>query len=218
MGCSFLICSRTVVQFPILSSNVVSHRLSHSMNLPGMHFQVYTTTQGYSGTVITAAPLSYQTLGSIMVFLSSAARPSVALLVLILAPISTFSFPLPPDNLTLAEQIFPPAIIYRSLRDADRSDDTVTAPSQPPFPYFRRTFLFGTSQPSSRLAQQLNVTIITPYKDSERFIGAAWWGMGVLALILILVTGLLAGLTLGVMSVDLTRLRVWNRTGNRERR
>ena len=51
-----------------------------------------------------------------------------------------------------------------------------------------------------------------------RLTGPAWFAAGVLAILLILLTGLLAGLTLGVMSVDMTRLRVWTRTGSEERR
>lgn len=58
------------------------------------------------------------------------------------------------------------------------------------------------------------VPCITPTK----FRGAIWWGMGTLAIVIILFTGLLAGLTLGVMGIDSTRLRVWTNTGSAERR
>ena len=51
-----------------------------------------------------------------------------------------------------------------------------------------------------------------------RLTGPAWFAAGLLAIVLILLTGLLAGLTMGVMSVDMTRLRVWTRTGSKERR
>lgn len=38
------------------------------------------------------------------------------------------------------------------------------------------------------------------------------------AIVLVLLTGILAGLTLAVMSVDVTRLRVWVRTGGEKQR
>ena len=45
------------------------------------------------------------------------------------------------------------------------------------------------------------------------------WGMGCLfAVVLVLLTGALAGLTLAVMSVDVTRLRVWHNTGGERQR
>ena len=56
-----------------------------------------------------------------------------------------------------------------------------------------------------------------PPTGPTRFHGAAWYGFAALALLLILMTGLLAGLTLAVMSVDMTRLRVWTRTGGPKR-
>lgn len=54
--------------------------------------------------------------------------------------------------------------------------------------------------------------------EPVRLTGSAWFAAGLLAIVLILLTGLLAGLTMGVMSVDMTRLRVWTRTGSEERR
>ena len=62
------------------------------------------------------------------------------------------------------------------------------------------------------------VTKSLPCTAPVIFEGALWWGMGTLAIIIILSTGLLAGLTLGVMSIDSTRLRVWSNTGAPERR
>ncbi|KAL9123245.1 MAG: hypothetical protein Q9187_000190 [Circinaria calcarea] len=62
------------------------------------------------------------------------------------------------------------------------------------------------------------VTKSLPCTVPVKFEGALWWGMGTLAIIIILLTGLLAGLTLGVMSIDSTRLRVWSNTGAPERR
>ena len=48
--------------------------------------------------------------------------------------------------------------------------------------------------------------------------GILWWVMGVVALALIVLYGLLAFVMWGVMSVDLPRLMVWNRTGDERRR
>ncbi|MCJ1404201.1 hypothetical protein MMC11_007426 [Xylographa trunciseda] len=60
-------------------------------------------------------------------------------------------------------------------------------------------------------------TFRNPPTGPARFHGAAWYGFAALALLLILMTGLLAGLTLAVMSVDMTRLRVWTKTGSLKR-
>lgn len=67
---------------------------------------------------------------------------------------------------------------------------------------------------SANQAAANSVPCIAPTK----FKGAMWWGMGTLAILIILFTGLLAGLTLGVMGIDSTRLRVWTNTGSSERR
>lgn len=48
--------------------------------------------------------------------------------------------------------------------------------------------------------------------------GKWWWVMGSVALILIALYGLLAFVLWGIMSVDLPRLMVWNRTGDEQRR
>lgn len=48
--------------------------------------------------------------------------------------------------------------------------------------------------------------------------GKWWWAMGFFTLILVLLYGLLASVTWGMMSVDLPRLMVWNRTGDERRR
>ena len=61
-------------------------------------------------------------------------------------------------------------------------------------------------------------TTAPPQTGPARLQGAAWVAGGLLATGLILLIVLLAGLTSGVMSVDMTRLRVWTRTGNLERR
>lgn len=43
--------------------------------------------------------------------------------------------------------------------------------------------------------------------------GGKWWAMLFVAIVLIALTGLFAGLTLAVMSVDLARLKVWTEIG-----
>ena len=48
--------------------------------------------------------------------------------------------------------------------------------------------------------------------------GKLWWIMGSVAVILIALYGLLAFVLWGIMSVDLPRLTVWNRTGDERRR
>ena len=53
---------------------------------------------------------------------------------------------------------------------------------------------------------------------TKEYIGASWWLGLFLALVLILLTGLLAGLTLAVMSVDLAKLKMLTRTGTAKRR
>ena len=48
--------------------------------------------------------------------------------------------------------------------------------------------------------------------------GKLWWTMGSIALLLLALYGLLAFVMWGIMSVDLARLMIWNRTGNERRR
>lgn len=43
--------------------------------------------------------------------------------------------------------------------------------------------------------------------------GGMWWGYLFVTIVLVALTGLLAGLTLAVMSVDLARLKVWTEVG-----
>lgn len=52
----------------------------------------------------------------------------------------------------------------------------------------------------------------------EQYSSWAWGLEIVLVILLILLTGILAGLTLAVMSVDVTRLRVWMNTGGEKQR
>lgn len=53
---------------------------------------------------------------------------------------------------------------------------------------------------------------------TKEYRGASWWLGLFLALVLIALTGLLAGLTLAVMSVDLAKLKMLTRTGTVKRR
>ena len=121
-----------------------------------------------------------------------------------------FSFPLPPGNVSLASAIFPPAVIFprNSATHGER------------LPFNGRGEIVPEPRPphlDPAIPSDLNTKNKTN-PNPRRFTGAEWWGMGVLAIVLIILTGLLAGLTLGVMSVDLTRLRVWSNTGSEDRR
>lgn len=55
-------------------------------------------------------------------------------------------------------------------------------------------------------------------KSPALWIGTMWWGMGTLACFLIVTYGVLAFVMWGIMTVDLPRLIVWNRTGDEQRR
>ena len=48
--------------------------------------------------------------------------------------------------------------------------------------------------------------------------GGTWWALAFCALLLIILTGFLAGLSLAVMSIDLLRLKVWTRAGSLKQR
>ena len=84
--------------------------------------------------------------------------------------------------------------------------------------YFKPSSLHKRSLwPDQRFVQERAVT--SPSCHASRILtGGEWWAMGVGAVVIILLTGLLAGLTLGVMSMDTLRLKVWTRTGSKERR
>ncbi len=56
-----------------------------------------------------------------------------------------------------------------------------------------------------------------PYQ-MEPYGGWRWGFHCLFAILLVLLTGILAGLTLAVMSVDVTRLRVWMNTGGEKQR
>lgn len=112
--------------------------------------------------------------------------------------IITTSYPLPLGNVTLVHQAwFSPSIYQKAM----------VVPG-----VGHRTHVVHRRNPS---------TILQPTREAHagprRFTGAEWWAAAVLAFCLILLTGLLAGLTLGVMSVDMTMLRVWMKTGSNQR-
>ena len=48
--------------------------------------------------------------------------------------------------------------------------------------------------------------------------GRVWWGMVTLVCILIGLYSVLAFVMWGIMTIDLARLMVWNRTGDKKRR
>ena len=55
-------------------------------------------------------------------------------------------------------------------------------------------------------------------RNSSLWTGKWWWIMVILAFGLVLLYGLLAFVTWGILTVDLPRLMVWNRTGDERRR
>ena len=55
-------------------------------------------------------------------------------------------------------------------------------------------------------------------RNSSLWTGWWWWIMVTLAFVLVLLYGLLAFVTWGILTVDLPRLMVWNRTGDERRR
>ena len=55
-------------------------------------------------------------------------------------------------------------------------------------------------------------------RNSSLWTGKWWWMMFILAFCLVLLYGLLAFVTWGILTVDLPRLMVWNRTGDERRR
>ena len=55
-------------------------------------------------------------------------------------------------------------------------------------------------------------------RNSSLWTGRWWWIMVILAFGLVLLYGLLAFVTWGILTVDLPRLMVWNRTGDERRR
>ena len=55
-------------------------------------------------------------------------------------------------------------------------------------------------------------------RNSSLWTGKWWWIMVILAFGLVLLYGLLAFVTWGILTVDLPRLTVWNRTGDERRR
>lgn len=75
--------------------------------------------------------------------------------------------------------------------------------------------LSGTTRPAVTLERAIDAEVCALTKQ---YVGATWWLGLFFALVLIVLTGLLAGLTLAVMSVDLAKLRVLTRTGTAKRR
>lgn len=55
-------------------------------------------------------------------------------------------------------------------------------------------------------------------KDPAMWTGRVWWGMVTLVCILIGLYSVLAFVMWGIMTIDLARLMVWNRTGDKKRR
>jgi hypothetical protein len=69
----------------------------------------------------------------------------------------------------------------------------------------------------SFLAERAQDFPTCPYQ-MEPYRGWRWGFHCLFAILLVLLTGILAGLTLAVMSVDVTRLRVWMNTGGEKQR
>lgn len=151
---------------------------------------------------------------------------------------ASLSYPLPPGNLTLADAetgTVAEEICLQEFADHDRTPispvlrcsthlmkpgaltarSTIQDPPTKISAIFRREIGAPTSPDA---ASTLATTAPPSQAGPARLTGPAWFAAGLLAILLILLTGLLAGLTLGVMSVDMTRLRVWTRTGSEERR
>ena len=55
-------------------------------------------------------------------------------------------------------------------------------------------------------------------RTSALWTGKWWWVMGIIAFALVVLYGILAFVMWGILSVDLPRLMVWNRTGDERRR
>ncbi|MCJ1435711.1 hypothetical protein MMC27_005086 [Xylographa pallens] len=110
------------------------------------------------------------------------------------------------SNLTFASE--PNAQMVVELRSPSKPklDDPSLAPK-----------IVSNIKSLGQLTEKALNTVHSPPIGPTHFHGAAWYGFAALALLLILITGLLAGLTLAVMSVDMTRLRVWTRTGSPKR-
>lgn len=53
---------------------------------------------------------------------------------------------------------------------------------------------------------------------SDQYTGWRWWFHVFIAVVLVMLTGVLAGLTLAVMTVDVTRLWVYTKTGEEKQR
>lgn len=108
--------------------------------------------------------------------------------------------PIPSDSNTASFGAIPLAYRRRALSPLD--DPSSAAGDSP----CRPQFWGGTTA---------NTSIC---KYPALWAGKYWWAMGSVALLLIALYGLLAFVTWGVMSVDLPRLMVWNRTGDEQRR
>ena len=126
----------------------------------------------------------------------------------------TLSHPLPLENFTINKHALAPIMTGRSVPALHEGHNPSPASSVAYSPS-STAFGIGMSNPWPGFDNVIFVRGATapPQTGPVRLHGAAWVAGGLLAIGLILLTGLLAGLTLGVTSVDMTRLRLWTRTG-----
>ena len=129
---------------------------------------------------------------------------SVLVLFFFVLPL-TISFPLPVGNLTFALEIGVPVVIQHRSPFRPVLDD----------PPSISQMVSNVKSLTQKTEDALSTTPTSQAQPNGH--DTAWYAVAALALLLILMTGLLAGLTLAVMSVDMTRLRVWTRTGSLKR-
>jgi hypothetical protein len=147
----------------------------------------------------------------------------------------SWQYPIPVEYHAFVEKRHPPSIIYHADRSTVPHIVTISAPTdgallalpdatvdtsdRRDMPRQDRTIIFGTQARNNiRDLRIVDDASAPPPPPRLKPGSVAWYSMGIIAIISIVLTGILSGLCLGVMSVDMTKLRVWMRTGSEKRR
>lgn len=113
----------------------------------------------------------------------------------------TRSFPLPSKSNTASFRVVALSCSHRGL---SASNDQSSAAG---YNTFGRAQVWGGTPANTSIC-----------RNPALWTGKWWWAMGSIALLLVALYGLLAFVMWGIMSVDLPKLTIWNRTGDKRRR
>lgn len=147
---------------------------------------------------LTATPKNLNLAVLILCYRSISMQPPLALLFSLFLPGFTRGLPTPSASSVAPFGVSPLAY---NCRDLNRQSLAIG------YSTVDRTEIWGGTPANTSIC-----------RNPALWTGKWWWFMGTIAFVLVVLYGLLAFVMWGILSVDLPRLTVWNRTGDQRRR